>query len=71
MKDQLATTGCRIDVLCEGFKSDTTLSKVSDSVDKVAKSAPEPVKTPDNECVTFSKKLFGKRLNTTSTLHFC
>jgi hypothetical protein len=67
VKDQLAATGCRVDVLCQGFKAYALLGKISNSIDKVAKRASKPVKAPDNKCVTcskvaesLSKSLFGK-----------
>ena len=55
MKDEFASTGCRVDVLSQGFKAYAPFLELSDGVDKVAKRASQPVQAPDNECISHSK----------------
>ena len=55
MKDQLPATGCGVDVLCQGLKTNALVLKISDGVYEVSQRAPQPVQPPDNKRVSRSE----------------
>lgn len=57
MEDEAAGRGAGFDLFGQGFEVDLAFFELCDQADEIGQVAPEPVQSPDDECVAFTQTL--------------